>query len=113
MGSGYPTVQAFIEFMRPKLSLNFHNPVLNGYVKQNGAVMDVDESSSCSTGMMEVDGVENKESDHALETVALWVTQYIQSTSTSLREEFYTLLPFFCQFVGNETGQEVSQTCLK
>ena len=25
----------------------------------------------------------------------------------------YELLPFLCQFVGNETGQEVSQTCLK
>ena len=73
---------------------------------------------------MEVDQVETgngtspapkdtKDTDHALETVALWVTQYIQSTSTSLRKEVYTLLPFFCQFVGNETGQEVSQTCLK
>ena len=40
--------------------------------------------------------------------------QYIQATSTSLKKEMYELLPFLCQFVGNETGQqEVSQTCLK
>jgi hypothetical protein len=55
----------------------------------------------------------NKESDHTLETIAIWVTQYIQVSSTSLTSDFYTLLPFFCQFVGNETVQEVSQSCLK
>ena len=44
---------------------------------------------------------------------ALWITQYIQSTSASLRQEMYLALPYLCQFVGNETGQEVSQTCLK
>merc|ERR1711997_119746 len=63
---------------------------------------------------MDVDNISDDNSkDHVLETVALWVTQYIQSTSTSLSKEMYQLLPFFCQFVGNETGQEVSQTCLK
>ena len=51
---------------------------------------------------MDVDQVEheNKEADNTLETVALFVTQYIQSTSTSLRKEVYQFLPFFCQFVG-------------
>ncbi len=115
MGKGYPTICDFIDFIKPKLSLNFHNPQLNGHVKQNGK-MDIIEENSNS--VMEVDGnfskeESSKEADNTLESVALWVTQYIQCTSTSLRPEFYQLLPFFCQFVGNETGQEVSQTCLK
>ena len=55
-----------------------------------------------------------KTKDHTLETVGIWIMQYIQATSTSLKKEMYELLPFLCQFVGNETGQqEVSQTCLK
>ena len=33
MGNGYPDVTTFLEFIKPKLSLNFHNPVLNGFVK--------------------------------------------------------------------------------
>ena len=51
---------------------------------------------------MDVDQVEgeNKDADNNLETTALFVTQYIQSTSTSLRKDVYKLLPFFCQFVG-------------
>ena len=55
---------------------------------------------------MDVDQVEgeNKDSDNTLETTALFVTQYIQSTSTSLRKDLYKLLPFFCQFVGKNFG---------
>lgn len=102
MGNGYPQICELIENSLPKLSLNFHNPVLeNG----NNHGMEIDENS--------IMDVEDKESNHALETVALFVTQYIQSTSTSIRAEVYQLLPYFCQFVGNETDQEVSQTCLK
>ena len=92
MGQGYPKVKHFTDFIAPKLSLNFHNPGLNGHVRQNGK-MDMDENSS-SSSIMDVDN-DSKESDRVLETVALWVTQYIQSTSTSLRKEVYELLPFF------------------
>ena len=55
---------------------------------------------------MDVDQVEgeNKDADNTLETTALFVTQYIQSTSTSLRKDVYKLLPFFCQFVGKNVG---------
>ena len=55
---------------------------------------------------MDVDQVEgeNKDADNTLETTALFVTQYIQSTSTSLRKDLYKLLPFFCQFVGKNFG---------
>ena len=36
MGPGFPSKEAFIEDVLPKLNLNFHNPELNGIVKQNG-----------------------------------------------------------------------------
>ena len=60
---------------------------------------------------MDVDQVEgeNKDADNTLETTALFVTQYIQSTSTSLRKDLYKLLPFFCQFVGKNFGYSFSE----
>jgi len=114
MGNGYPGLSDLLEFIMPKLKINFHNPSLNGHSirQQNGNAQDHDENSSSAMDVDQVEG-ENKDADNTLETTALFVTQYIQSTSTSLRKDLYKLLPFFCQFVGNETGQEVSQTCLK
>ena len=61
MGNGYPSVPMFIDYITPKLTLNFHNPV---FIDENSCGMDVDQN--------------NLESDHILETVALWVTSYIQ-----------------------------------
>lgn len=37
LGSGFPSKADFIGGVLPKLNLNFHNPELNGIVKQNGA----------------------------------------------------------------------------
>ena len=45
--------------------------------------------------------------------MALWLPSYIQSTSACIPVEYYQLLPFFCQFIGTETDEEVSQACLK
>ena len=42
MSNGFPTKSMFIQEMLPKLSLNFHNPGLEGIVIQNGS----NESSS-------------------------------------------------------------------
>ena len=51
MGPGCPKLRQFLDEVKPKLSLNFHNPVLmNGHVKQNG-VVDMDESSTNSSVM--------------------------------------------------------------
>ena len=99
MGANYPNLQEFLDFATPKLSLNFHNPMLNG--NENSMETDQDQQN------------DQKESDRVLETIALWITQFIQSTSVSVQQEMYLALPYLCQFVGNETGQEVSQTCLK
>ena len=47
MSNGFPTKQAFIQEMLPKLSLNFHNPGLEGIVAQNG---NMETSSEASIG---------------------------------------------------------------
>ena len=107
MGNAYPSLKDFWEFTQPKLSLNFHNPVINGVNNSNdNNAMEVDQVQNGSE-------LDQKENDRILETTALWITQYIQTTSASLRQDMYLALPYLCQFVGNETGQEVSQTCLK
>ena len=87
--------------MKIRRNVYHHNPfrekaTFNTVVYLNGF------SYNFSSSVMDVDQVEheNKDADNTLETVALFVTQYIQSTSTSLRKDVYTLLPFFCQFVG-------------
>ena len=54
MGPGCPKLRQFLDEVKPKLSLNFHNPVLmNGHVKQQNGVVYMDESSTNST-IMEV-----------------------------------------------------------
>ena len=48
MGNGYPGLSDLLEFIMPKLKINFHNPSLNGHSirQQNGNAQDHDESSS-------------------------------------------------------------------
>ena len=48
MGNGYPGLSDLLEFIMPKLKINFHNPSLNGHSirQQNGNVQDHDENSS-------------------------------------------------------------------
>ena len=57
MGNGCPKLREFLDEIIPKLSLNFHNPVLNGHVKQNGVVfLDENSTNSSMEVAMEVDG---------------------------------------------------------
>ena len=54
MGPGCPKLRQFLDQVIPKLSLNFHNPVLmNGHVKHQNGVVYMDESSTNSS-IMEV-----------------------------------------------------------
>ena len=48
MGNGYPGLSDLLEFIMPKLKINFHNPSLNGHSirQQNGNAQDHDENSS-------------------------------------------------------------------
>ena len=227
MSNGFPTKQAFIQEMLPQLSLNFHNPGLDGIVVQNGNLESSSEASGGGGGgiiisndksqasikalnasisdieMMEVDedslmdninalsagqnlssGVlaalnkavnaskssggnltsltsiaeiipstnslqtgnikslgsisdahgsstkdmsstsltvspssssnqERNPSTNILETVAVWLSEIIFTSSATVSKSYYDLLPFFCQFIGTETDQEVSQACLR
>lgn len=123
-GEGFPTKKSFIDEVLPKLNLNFHNPELNGIVKQNGTLdvndgnLDTLNEASNSSAMdvdtqPEEDKAKKTEAARLLETVAVWLAQYIQVSSSTFSEDVFNLLPFFCQFVGNETDQEVSQSCLQ
>jgi hypothetical protein len=232
MSSGFPTKQGFIQEMLPKLSLNFHNPGLEGIVLQNGDITNTSEGSgggggiivnngksdmskspnTSTTSITEVDMMEVDEdsiiddinavlplnsgqnmssgvlaaltkavkvakssggnivsfstineaisptnsmqsgnpkaknllgdsilngagkdiasasvslsptssssqtrspSTNILETVAVWLAEIIYTSSASVSKDYYDLLPFFCQFIGTETDQEVSQACLR
>ena len=48
MGKGYPGISDLLEFIIPKLKINFHNPTLNGHAirQQNGNLQDHDENST-------------------------------------------------------------------
>ena len=229
MSNGFPTKEGFIQEMLPKLSLNFHNPGLDGIVLQNGNaetasegcgggtgilidsskaetsmssnasfsdadIMEVDDDSiasdindilplggtqglpnavlaalakavkaskssggnivsfnainetisspsaiqngnsnsvnmlteslmdpkKVSSSILAVSPASNSGSAEArspstniLETVAVWLAEIIYTSSASVSKSFYDLLPFFCQFIGTETDQEVSQACLR
>ena len=200
LGQGFPATKSFIQSMLPKLTLNFHNPELQGIVAVNGASngggstaifvegktsqsqqpgssggskeiygMDLDTpspvvsrkrkepeppsptliASAISAKLQQPPGksttsskipevVQDKAdassspdvsivssssgasspkkrspSTNLLETMAFWLPSYIQSTSACIPAEYYQLLPFFCQFIGTETDEEVSQACLK
>ena len=88
MGQGCPKVRDFLDEIIPKLTLNFHNPVLNGVRPANGVVY-MDENST-SSSIMEVDNAPttnpatngkddaSKETNHILESVGIWIMQYIQ-----------------------------------
>ena len=93
MGQGCPKVRDFLDEVIPKLTLNFHNPVLNGVRPANGVVY-MDENST-SSSIMEVDNVTNnptingkedasKETNHILESVGIWIMQYIQVCNCNL-----------------------------
>ena len=221
MSNGFPTKSVFIQEMLPKLSLNFHNPGLEGIVVQNGSnesssdvisggggggivvnkgksqtaikalnasdieMMEVDDDSimedinTLTAGQNVSSGVlaalnkalnaskssganlssltsiqealqtgnikslgkisdsltcdtkdipsstsltvspsssssqERDPSTNILETVAVWLSEIIFTSSATVSKSYYDLLPFFCQFIGTETDQEVSQACLR
>lgn len=103
LGNGFPKIESFISEVVPKLNLQMPNPEINGIAKQNGA-----ESENA---MAEFD--EDSEENKILQTVSLFVTQYIQTSAASLNPNLYRLLPFLCQFIGTEKNQDISQACLK
>jgi len=56
---------------------------------------------------------EKKVANRALEMVSLWVCHSIRLSSSSLSPSMLKLLPYFCQFIGTESDQDVSQACLQ
>ncbi len=49
-----------------------------------------------------------------LQTVSLFVSNFIQTNYSTIQPDFYRLLPFLCQFTGQESKDlYVGQACLK
>ena len=66
--------------------------------------------------MASLDTVEDEESKRAkriLEMVSLWVCHTIRLSSTTVDPVLYELLPYMCQYIGTESDQDVSQSCLQ
>ena len=75
MGNAYPSLKDFWEFTQPQLSLNFHNPVINGVSNHNdNNAMEVDQVHN---GTSEMD---QKENDRILETTGDFSTLELRST---------------------------------
>ncbi len=138
MGAGFPRLTHFMAEVMPKMSLNMHNPDLNGLVRIKDVRVDDDEEEESEEAgkeeevAMEVDDDqqedkeeeaeddaeeeddENSEETRILQTVSMFVINFIQTNYNTIRPEFYQLLPFLCQFTGQESKkQEVGQACLK
>ena len=91
-GRQFPKINNFIAEIIPKLNLNSHNPEI--------------------ANNMEVDNNADENSMYLLETVSCWLLYYIQICSSAMNPSIYQLLPYLCQFIGVESDQEVSQSCL-
>ena len=88
MGQGCPKVQDFVDEIIPKLTLNFHNPVLNGAKNTPSDGNFCMDDKSTSDSMMEVENAENsntltntinkEEANRILESVGTWIIGYIE-----------------------------------
>ena len=103
--------------MTPLLTLNCPNPEfrLSRSLSPNSS-LNTSHSSSEDVSMASLDTVEDEESKRAkriLEMVSLWVCHTIRLSSTTVDPVLYELLPYMCQYIGTESDQDVSQSCLQ
>ena len=97
------------------------NSLQTGNVKSLGNISDslssvskeMSSSTSLTVSPSSSSGQERNPSTNILETVAVWLSEIIFTSSATVSKSYYDLLPFFCQFIGTETDQEVSQACLR
>ena len=107
----------FIDQVTPLLTLNCPNPEfrLSRSLSPNSS-LNTSHSSSEDVSMASLDTVEDEESKRAkriLEMVSLWVCHTIRLSSTTVDPVLYELLPYMCQYIGTESDQDVSQSCLQ
>ena len=75
--------------------------------------LDTSHSSTEDVSMETVEDEETKRGKRILEMVSLWVCHSIRLSSGTLDPILYQLLPYMCQYIGTESDQDVSQSCLK
>jgi proteasome activator subunit 4 len=120
VGTGFPTKKMFLDEVIPMLNLNYHNPEfsreetpVSGVGSTPSSTTETPNTSSEDVSMtMEVDE-DTKKGNRILETVSLWILNQIKISSATITEEMFRILPFLCQFIGTETDQDVSQSCLQ
>ena len=117
LGQGFPSKKLFIDEVTPLLTLNCPNPEfrLSRSLSPNSS-LNTSHSSSEDVSMASMDTVEDEESKKGkriLEMVSLWVCHTIRLSSTTVDPVMYELLPYMCQYIGTESDQDVSQSCLQ
>ena len=111
-GENFPRIGRLLDEIIPKLTLNMHNPEMNGVVKQNGNSSPMDTTATEASSEVE-ENDEDSEANRVLQTISVFVTNYIQASAASINPELYRLLPFLCQYTGNEKNEELTQSCLR
>ena len=117
IGQGFPSKKLFIDEVTPLLTLNCPNPEfrLSRSLSPNSS-LNTSHSSSEDVSMASMDTGEDEESKRGkriLEMVSLWVCHTIRLSSTTVDPVMYELLPYMCQYIGTESDQDVSQSCLQ
>jgi len=113
VGEGFPTKKLFIDEVIPCLNLNCPNPEFQSSRSLSPASLNTSHSSSEDVSMEGLEDEETKRANRTLEMVSLWICHHIRLSSSSLDPILFNLLPYFCQFIGTERDQDVSQACLQ
>jgi len=120
IGNGFPTKKMFLDEMIPLLNLNSHNPEFtreetpaSGSVTPSTAELTPNTSSEDVSMSTDTEDEDVKRGNRILETASLWILHQIRISSATLSVEMFRMLPYLCQFIGTETDQDVSQSCLQ
>ena len=113
IGQGFPTKKLFIDEVIPLLTLNCPNPEFQSSRSMSPASLNTSVSSSEDVSMETVEDEESKKGKRILEMVSLWVCHTIRLSSSTVDPILYELLPYMCQYIGTESDQGVSQSCLQ
>ena len=105
MSSGFPTKQGFIQEMLPKLSLNFHNPGLEGIVLQNGNIENTLEGCGGGGGIIVNNGKADISTSPNTSTTSITEVDMMEVDEDSIMDDINAVLPL-------NSGQNMSSGVL-
>ena len=109
---GFPKIKQYLDEVLPILidGSNLSELTFDITNQMESITISDDEKNSNKVLDDEAHRKKSKETYHkTLETVALWIGEYINYTFITLPKEIYEMLPFLFQFVDNE---EIYESCL-